>query len=106
TMAAASAAQPPPEPVPAEQLRRSCDPASLPFDTTADVAPVAPAEGQPRVIEALGLAADLRNGGFNVFATGPSGAHKRATVEAWLRERARTEPAPPDLVYLPSFHDH
>ncbi len=91
--------------MPAGALRRTCDPTSLPFDSTADVPAVAPAEGQPRVIEALSLAADLRDAGFNVFATGPSGTHKRAIVEAWLSKRARAEPAPPDLVYLPSFGD-
>jgi len=94
-----------PEPASGDQLRRSCDPASLPFDSTAEVAPAAVPAGQPRALEALALAADLHDGGFNVFATGPSGTGKRAAIEAWLRQRAADEAAAPDVVYLPRFDD-
>jgi len=95
----------PPAPAPAADLRRACDPAALPFDSTSEVAPVSGPAGQPRALEALVLAAELRDGGFNVFATGPSGTGRRSSISAWARERAASEPAPPDVVYLPSFDD-
>lgn len=95
----------PPAPAPAADLRRACDPAALPFDSTSEVAPVSGPAGQPRALEALVLAAELRDGGFNVFATGPSGTGRRSSISAWARERAASEPAPPDVVYLPNFDD-
>ena len=89
----------------ASQLRRVCDPASLGFATTAEVAPAVVPAGQELAAQALQLAAELDGGGFNAIVTGPPGTGKRAAVMAWLSERARHEPDPADLVYLPNLAD-
>ena len=94
---------PPPEAAPAD-LRRRCDPASLGFATTAEVEPSDAPAGQEPAEQALKLAAEL-DGGFNAVVTGPPGTGRRAAVLAWLSERARREPAPPDLVYVRCFAD-
>ncbi|HWV84973.1 MAG TPA: AAA family ATPase [Capillimicrobium sp.] len=93
----------PPEAAAAD-LRRRCDPASLGFETTAEVEPSDAPAGQEPAEQALRLAAEL-DGGFNAVVTGPPGTGRRAAVLAWLSERARREPAPPDLVYVPNFTD-
>jgi len=88
----------------AADLRRRCDPASLGFETTAEVEPSDAPAGQEPAEQALRLAAEL-DGGFNAVVTGAPGTGRRAAVLAWLSERARREPAPPDLVYVPNFTD-
>ncbi len=87
----------------AAALRRTCRAGEVPVASTAGVPP-ARVIGQPRVLEALALAASMRaDGAHHVFATGPAGTGRRAAVEAWLRERAAAAPTPPDIVYLFNF---
>jgi lon-related putative ATP-dependent protease len=97
-------AVPPPE-ASAPQLRRRCDPSTLGFATTAEVTPAETPAGQELAAQALQLAADLDGGGFNAIVTGAPGTGRRAAVLAWLSQRARREPAAPDLVYLPNLAD-
>jgi predicted ATP-dependent protease len=87
----------------AGRLRRRCDPASLDIATTADVAPLTAAVGQPRALEAIEFGLDIEADGYNVFATGPIGTGKRTIVEDHLRAWAAARRAPPDLVYLFDF---
>jgi lon-related putative ATP-dependent protease len=89
----------------AEDLRRSLDPADLPFASTAEVEPLDGMMSQPRAGEALELALDIDVPGYNVFATGAAGTGKRAVLEAELRRRAAARPAPRDWVYLHDFAD-
>jgi predicted ATP-dependent protease len=86
-------------------LRRTADPASLPFATTAEVEPLEGMTSQPRAEEALGLALEMDAPGYNVFATGPPGTGKRSVLETELRRRAAARPAPPDWVYVHDFAD-
>ena len=87
----------------AAALRRTLDPAELPFATTAEVDAGNGMSSQPRVADALDLALALDTTGYNVFATGPAGAGKLLVLEQELRRRAVTRPAPPDWVYLFDF---
>ncbi len=84
-------------------LRRTMDPGGLPFESTAEVEPLERMIGQPRAGEALELALELTAPGYNVFATGPSGTGKRSVLEAELRRRAASRPAPCDWVYVHDF---
>jgi lon-related putative ATP-dependent protease len=87
----------------AEDLRRSLDPADVPFDSTAEVEPLDGLMSQPRAGEALELALGIDAPGYNLFATGPAGTGKRSVLEAELRRRATARPAPRDWVYLHDF---
>lgn len=89
----------------AEQLRRRCDPATLPFATTAEVEPSDGATGQQRAVRAIDFAVRAPQLGYNVFATGPAGVSKRETIEMQLRAHARTQPAPEDVVFLFNFEE-
>ena len=83
-----------------DQLRRRLDPASLGFETTADVEPLAGTVGQARALDALGFGLEIGTPGYNIFATGPIGTGRRTTVEAHLRAHAADEATPQDWIYL------
>jgi lon-related putative ATP-dependent protease len=93
-----------PRPLEPGDLRAACAPDDVPVDGTAEAAPRLTI-GQDRALEALALATEIQARGYNVFATGVSGTGKRATLGAWLRERAAGEPSPPDTVYVFNFAD-
>jgi len=86
-------------------LRRRCDPDAFSFATTADVAPLEGTIGQERALEALAFGLEIKDGGYNIFATGPIGTGKRSTVQAELERHAAARAAPSDWVYLFNFGD-
>jgi len=91
--------------LPPEALRRRCDERLLAFDTTASLAPLDEVLGQTRAIEALRFGVAIRGHDFNIFAFGPPGLGKHATVEELLRGNAATAGPPPDWCYVHNFAD-
>lgn len=89
----------------AGQLRVECDAAALPFETTAELAPLPGPVGQDLAVEAIRLSAEMRHRRFNLFVYGPEGTGRHSTVERMLQEIARTRPTPPDWVYVQNFAD-
>ncbi|HVY60434.1 MAG TPA: ATP-binding protein, partial [Planctomycetota bacterium] len=61
--------------------------------------------GQERAIAALDLGLGIRERGYNIVAVGPPGTGRTSTVLRLVRERARREPTPGDLVLLSNFDD-
>ena len=88
-----------------EQLYRHCDPASLPFDSTAQFEAMPDTLGQQRAIDAVKFSVEMRRTGFNLFVMGQPGAGRRALVSRFLAERARNEAAPDDCCYVNNFSD-
>src|SRR5215475_4947794 len=86
-----------------EDLRRRLDPATLPFKTTAEVAPVKTTIGQPRAAEAIAFALEVGVRGFHLYAAGSPGTGRESTVLAAVRAFAATRPTPPVFVYAPHF---
>jgi hypothetical protein len=86
-----------------EDLRRRLDAATLPFQTTAEVAPVKTTIGQPRAAEAISFALEIGARGFHLYAGGPPGTGRESTVLAAVRSFAATRPTPPDWVYVHNF---
>jgi hypothetical protein len=86
-----------------EDLRRRLDPATLPFATTAEVAPVKTTIGQPRAAEALAFGLEVDARGFHLYAAGSPGTGRESTVLAAVRSFAATRPTPPDWVYVHNF---
>lgn len=93
----------PVSPLPAGQLYTHCDLAELPFETTAALPDLDRVPGQDRAIEAIRFGAQIRRQGYNLFVFGPSGTGKYAAVMAALREKAKSEAAPRDWVYVHNF---
>src|SRR5262247_949381 len=83
-----------------EDLRRRLDPATLPFQTTAEVAPVKTTIGQPRAAEAIAFALEVGTRGFHLYAAGSPGTGRESTVLGAVRAFASTRPTPPDWVYV------
>src|SRR5262244_600798 len=86
-----------------EHLRRRLDPATLPFQTTAEVAPVDTTIGQPRAAEAIAFALEVGAPGFHLYAAGSPGTGRESSVLAAVRAFAATRPTPPDWVYVHNF---
>ena len=88
-----------------DALRRTCDPGTLGFASTEEVAPTDGIIGQARAAEAISFGLEAEGGGFNIFATGPIATGKRTALEGQLRRYARDRPPSVDWVYLHNFRD-
>ena len=88
-----------------DQLRRTCDPASFTFETTAELTPITGLIGQDRAAAALSFGIGIQEKDFNIFAAGAPGTGKRTAVGAFLETIARDQPAPPDWCYIHNFDD-
>jgi predicted ATP-dependent protease len=91
--------------VPAEKLRRACDPAVFKFKTTADVPPIEGTVGQDRAVSAMRFALDIEAAGFNLFVNGPTGTGRESELRAQVDRVARARPAPRDWCYVFNFRD-
>ena len=91
------------EPLKAEQLRRSRDPAQFSFKTTAELPDSPIVLGQDRAVAAIRFGIGIRREGYNLFALGPAGAGKHAIVRRFLEEQAASEPAACDWCYVHNF---
>ncbi|MEA5096994.1 MAG: ATP-binding protein [Burkholderiaceae bacterium] len=86
-----------------EQLYRRCDPAILPFNSTAQIDIKPDWLGQERVFEAVKFAVGMRHAGFNLFVMGEPGAGRRGLISRFLTERAHGGNAPDDWCYVNNF---
>ncbi len=85
------------------ELRRTLDPATLPFRTTAEVAPLVGTIGQPRALDAIEFGLGVETHGFNLFVAGAPGTGRRTTALDYVQSKAATLPVPDDWVYVHSF---
>ena len=87
------------------RLRVRIDPASLPFETTADLGPADGRMAQERAYDAVELWASIEGSGFNLFASGPAGIGRRTAIRSVLdAHRPRPDPFD-DWVYVNNFQD-
>jgi lon-related putative ATP-dependent protease len=66
--------------LPPEQLRWRCDPAAIPFATTAEAELVTDLLGQERAFRALKMGVELNAPGFNIFVCGLAGTSRGGTI--------------------------
>jgi len=102
-------------PLPAGALVTRCEPATLDFETTAelgdrgdrgdggDIGDEVLAFGQDRAVQALRLALAVPGAGFNPFVLAASGVDPHTLVRRLLQAHTRTRPAPPDWCYVYNF---
>ena len=67
--------------LPPEKLRWQCDPATIPFNTTAEVEPTSGDLGQDRALRALRMGVELNASGYNLFVCGLSGTSRGGMIE-------------------------
>ncbi len=87
----------------AEQLRRTCDPATLKFKTTAELEPLHEAIGQDLAMRAVRFGLKVEHPGYNIFAIGLPGSGRATMIRQLLEDRARDEPTPSDWCYVFNF---
>ena len=87
----------------ADRLRWRCDPARIPYETTAQAEPLAGPLGQARALRALRMGVELAAPGYNVFVCGLSGTSRGGMIQRMIEEiQPRTGPAP-DRCYVNNF---
>lgn len=91
------------EPLPCTALRWRCDPESLPFETTADVDPVAGVIGQASAVDSLRFGLECDAPGQNIFIRGLTGTGRRTLVRRLLEEMKPCCDAKFDRCYVHHF---
>jgi len=89
--------------LPVEVLRRRIDPASLPFETTAELEPLEGFLGQERAREAIEFGTSIERSGFNLFVMGTPGTGRREALKRYLSKLAAQKPPPNDWIYVNDF---
>jgi len=89
------------------ELRAICDPASLPFRSTAELPALDGLIGQDRAASATMFGVSMRHGGYNLFVLGPARTGKTSAMKRVLARTAEAAPTPPDYCYVHDFtHPH
>src|SRR6202451_4095905 len=86
-----------------EKLRWHCDPANIPFETTAAIEPITGDMGQERALRALRIGIELTASGYNLFVGGVPGTSRGGMVVRMIEDlHPQNEPAP-DRCYVNNF---
>ncbi len=88
-----------------EDLRWTCDPDALEFDSTVDIEPIEGILGQERALKAIKLGVDLRSPGYNIYIAGLSGTGKATSVKQILETISSNCPPLFDYAYVNNFKD-
>lgn len=91
--------------LPAEKLRRVCDPREFTFKSIAELPELSEIIGQERATRAIEFGIDIRSHGYNIYALGPAGAGKTTTIMTFLERKTRARPVPHDWAYVNNFED-
>ena len=84
-------------------LKITCDPKLLNFNTTDDLEPISTGIGQERGIKALEFGLNVDINGYNVYVEGPYGVGKTAYVKNYLNVISKKKKVPNDWCYLYNF---
>src|ERR1700691_137713 len=86
-----------------EKLRWHCDPANIPFETTAQIEPSGNDMGQARALRALQMGVELTASGYNLFVCGLSGTSRGGMVVRMIEDLHPQTEAAPDRCYVNNF---
>ena len=89
--------------LPPEKLRWHCDPATIPFETTAEVEPTINDMGQERALRALRMGVELKASGYNLFVCGLSGTSRGGMIVRMVEEMHLETETAPDRCYVNNF---
>jgi lon-related putative ATP-dependent protease len=87
----------------AAALRRTCNPADLGFDTTAETPLFEGLVGQQRALEALDMGARIDKPGFNLFVLGERGTARHGIVRTLVEKLAASLSPPADWIYVANW---
>ncbi|MGI5939333.1 MAG: Lon protease family protein [Thermoleophilia bacterium] len=86
-----------------DEVYRACDLSTFSFKTSAELPELKEVIGQPRAVSSVEFGMGIENGGYNIFAAGPTGTGKSTTIYDFLSRHAASCPAPDDWVYVHNF---
>jgi predicted ATP-dependent protease len=89
--------------LPPEKLRWRCDPARLPFETTAELQPASADLGQERALRALRMGIELTASGYNLFVCGLSGTSRGGMIVRMIEDLHPQAEIAPDRCYVNNF---
>src|SRR6202047_5217784 len=89
--------------LPPERLRWRCDPATIPFETTAEAELVTDLVGQERAFRALKMACEHNAPGFNIFVCGLAGTSRGGTITHLIDQIHPPAKASLDRCYVNNF---
>jgi lon-related putative ATP-dependent protease len=89
----------------AEELRAICDPATLPFRCTAELAPLPGLIGQERALDATAFGIGMKRVGYNLFVLGLPATGKTTSMRRLLDAAAAEGATPSDWCYVHNFAD-
>jgi len=89
--------------LPAEKLRWTCDPARIPYETTAQAEPIEGLIGQDRAVRALRMGVELVAPGYNAFVCGLPGTSRGGMIQRMIEELHPRAKLAPDRCYVNNF---
>src|SRR4029077_6919981 len=89
--------------LPPEKLRWRCDPAGIPFQSTAEVEPATGDMGQERALRALRMGVELTAWGYNLFVCGLAGTSRGGMIVRMIEEMHPQSALAPDRCYVNNF---
>jgi len=89
--------------LPPEKLTWRCDPAQIPFETTAEIDASTEFFGQDRAVRALQMGVELTASGYNVFVCGLSGMSRGGMIVRMIEEMHPQCELAPDRCYVNNF---
>ncbi len=90
--------------LPPEKLRWRCDPARVPFDTTAEaLPPVEEVVGQGRALRAVRMGVEMNAPGYNIFVCGLAGTSRGGMICRMIEELRPTIKPSRDRCYVNNF---
>ena len=91
--------------LPSDALYKRCDPKYFDFETTEELRPTDDIVGQKRAKDSLKFGLSIKEHGYNIFVSGPTGTGKRTYVKALAQKMAKAEPVPNDWIYVYNFDE-
>ena len=88
-----------------EKARMRIAPDFMECRSSADLIPLTEILGQDRAVRALQFGLKIKEKGFNIYVSGPSGTGRKTAITNFLGELAKSMPTPPDWCYVNNFQD-
>jgi lon-related putative ATP-dependent protease len=89
--------------LPIEKYRNIFSVSSVECRSTKELRPLDEIVGQDRAVKALDFGLNIREEGFNVFASGMHGTGRKSAVKKFVEELAKTKPRGKDWIYVNNF---
>src|SRR5512139_2719873 len=89
--------------LPIEKYRNVFSVSLVECRSTKDLSPLDEIVGQERAVKALDFGLNIREEGFNVFASGMHGTGRKSAVKKFVEELAKTKPQGKDWIYVNNF---